>query len=68
MWNLFINFVAKSETLFPFSVVYLTCHKSPCCVVVLGEFNYTISKRFMPFLWVKVLIFQGSSHQTVWEV
>ena len=22
----------------------------------------------MPFLWVKVLIFQGSSHQTVWEV
>jgi hypothetical protein len=32
------------------------------------QFNYTTKRGFMPFLWAKVLIFQGSTHQTVWEV
>jgi hypothetical protein len=33
-----------------------------------SQFNYTIKCRFVPFLWTKVLIFQGSAHQSVWEV
>ena len=37
MWNLFVNFVAKSETLFPLAVIYLTWHKSPCCAIVFGD-------------------------------
>ncbi len=44
-------------------MVYLTWHKSPCCVIVLGQLNYTTCKWFMPFLWAKVLVFQGSAHQ-----
>ncbi len=41
----------------------LTWHKSPYYVIVFGQLNYTTCKWFMPSLWAKVLIFQGSAHQ-----
>ena len=48
--------------------VYLIWHRSFCCVIVFGQLNYTTGKRFVPFLWAKVLTFQGSTHHAVWEV
>ena len=35
---------------FPYYVVYLTGHKSPCCVIVSRQSNYTIKRWFVPFL------------------
>ncbi len=37
------------------------------CNCFFRQLNYTTDKRFVPFLWVKALIFQGSTHHMVWS-